>query len=317
MNDYLNKHPFDLYDLNLFQLVADTGSFTQAAQTAGLTQSAVTRQIKDLEDQLGVPLFERTTRKVHLTAAGKLLHIRAREILHRTESAFQELQQTFQLAPPRLHIGVARSIGFSYYPGYFMLFQHEFPNVQLHVYQKTSAEIIAALEDRTLDAGLLCPPRRLPRDLEITHSFKDEFTLIASDLVPVKAKHDRLTVAEARKQIEGKRWLTITSTGNTGQQLAAWFAQHRWNVQPAMELDSFDTIVNLVNSGMGISYVPHRSLPLYRRSRSLQCVFIDPPFKRDLVVVTRKAKPRPEPLNAFINHVLFGRYKPAWKKPAP
>lgn len=65
-----------------------------------------------------------------------------------------------------------------------------------------------------------------------------------------------------------------------------------------------------------LSYVPHRVLPFFRNFRGLQRIFVDPPFKRDLVVVTRQAKPRPEPLNAFINHVLFGRYKPTWKKPA-
>lgn len=309
MNDYLNRHPFDLYDLNLFQLVADTGSFTQAAQTAGLTQSAVTRQIKDLEDQLGVPLFERTTRQVHLTAAGKLLLTRSRDILQSTENALHELQQTFKLVPQTLRIGIARSIGLAYYPGYFFAFQHEFPQVQLHVTQQTSNEIITALEDRTLDAGLLCPPKRLPRGLEITHRFNDEFTMIgpASSLAWLEETY--YPVRELKKHLQDQRWLMINPEGNTGQRLTQWFEAHNWPVKAAMELDSFDTIVNLVSAGLGVSYVPHRVLPLYMRARSIRRIFVKPPFQRELVVVTRKAKPRPEPLNAFIQNVLFGRYK--------
>lgn len=314
MNEFLNKHPFDLYDLSLFQLVADTGSFTQAAQSAGLTQSAVTRQIRDMEDQLGVALFERTTRRVHLTAAGKLLLTRSREILRSTEGAFHELQQTFKLVPPSLHIGVARSIGLSYYPGYFFQFQREFPEVQLHVTQRTSAEIIAALENHTLDAGLLCPPKHLPRGLEITHAFKDEFTMIAPPTSLPWLEESYYTVHELKKHLKGQRWLMIDSGDNTGHQLAQWFERHNWPIKAAMELDSFDTIVNLVSAGLGVSYVPHRTLPAYNKSKYLRRVLVKPPFKRDLAVVTRKTKPRPEPLNAFIQHVLFGIHKLARKK---
>ncbi len=313
MNEYLSKHPFDLYDLNLFQLVADTGSFTQAARKAGLTQSAVTRQIRDLEEQLGVDLFERTTRQVHLTAAGRLLLTRSRGILQSAEHTLHELQQTFQLVPQVLRIGVARSIGFAYYPGYFFTFQREFPEVQLHITQLSSHDIITALENHTLDVGLLCPPRRLPRGLEITHNFKDEFTLIAPGTSALDLDEAYSPVRELKKVLAGQRWLMINSEGNTGQRLAQWFADNNWPVKAAMELDSFDTIVNLVAAGLGISYVPHRTLPLYIRTRAVRRLLVTPPFKRDLAVVTRKGRPRPEPLNAFIENVLFGRHKPSRK----
>jgi len=314
MHEYLAKRPFDLYDLNLFQLVADTGSFTQAAQAAGLTQSAVTRQIRGMEDQLGVPLFERTTRKVHLTAAGKLLLARSREIVQSTENVLHELQQTFQLVPPSLRIGVARSIGLSYYPGYFFAFQREFPEVQLHVTQQSSNELVAALEAHTLDAVLLCPPKRLPRGLEITHTFKDEFTMIAPPTAPAMLDESHFTVREVRKLLKDYRWLMIDSEGNTGRHMAQWFEQHNWPLKAAMELDSFDTIVKLVSMGLGVSYVPHRTLPAYNKSKFLRRVLVKPAFKRELAVVTRKSKPRPEPLNAFIQNVLFGRHKLALKE---
>ena len=72
MNE-LNLPDLDLHALRLFRLVAEFGSFTRAGEQAGLTQSAVTRQIQALEDRLGVRLFERTTRRVRLTEAGTFL----------------------------------------------------------------------------------------------------------------------------------------------------------------------------------------------------------------------------------------------------
>jgi DNA-binding transcriptional LysR family regulator len=305
MHEYLSQHPFDLYDLNLFHLVADTGSFTQAAQKAGLTQSAVTRQIRGMEEQLGVALFERTTRRVHLTAAGQLLRTRSRQILQSTEDVVRDLQQAFHLIPQTLRIGVARSIGLAYLPGYFFAFQRKFPKVQLHVTQQSSNEIIAALEARTLDAGLLCPPCRLPRGLEITHRFMDEFTLIAPPGFEGGNEGKALPLREAKKLLKDQRWLLLDPNGNTGQLLTRWLEKQNWPIEPAMELDSFDTIVNLVSLGLGVSLVPHRVLPLYEKRRVVRRILLKPAFQRELAVVVRKGLPRAQPLEAFIENVLF------------
>src|SRR4051812_25416818 len=119
MNEYLATTPFDVYELNLFHLVAGCGSFTKAGQQAGLTQSAITRQIRGMEDRLGVALFERTTRHVRLTAAGKLLFDKSRGILDAVTSTLNQLQQDFNLVPKTIRVGVARSIGLAYLPGFF------------------------------------------------------------------------------------------------------------------------------------------------------------------------------------------------------
>lgn len=71
MNEYLPTTPFDLYELHLFHLVAPHHSFTKAAEVAGLTQSAVTRQVQGIAASLGLSLFERTARNVQLTPAGQ------------------------------------------------------------------------------------------------------------------------------------------------------------------------------------------------------------------------------------------------------
>src|SRR4051812_32284498 len=106
-NAYLATTPFDLYQLYLFHLVANTSSFTKAAQKAGTTQSAITRQIRGMETALGVPHFERTTRHVALTTAGRLLLDKSATILDATGDLLKQLQQDFNLVPKTLRIGVA------------------------------------------------------------------------------------------------------------------------------------------------------------------------------------------------------------------
>ena len=205
MHEYLTTVPFDLYELNLFHLVVETASFTRAAHRAGLTQSAITRQIRGIEDSLGVALFERTTRHVSLTHAGKLLHEKSGPILDAASAVLRHLQHEFNLVPRTLRVGVARSIGLAYLPGYFFAFQRQHPQVQLQVTQQTSSEILAAVEAKELDAGMLCPPPRLPRSLEITHRFQDEFTFIAPPKLADAPGVTRTTVKGLKKMFGTQR----------------------------------------------------------------------------------------------------------------
>src|SRR6185503_18970201 len=102
VNEFLATGPFDIYELQLFHLVAEHQSFTKAGRSAGLTQSAITRQIRGMEDRLGVRLFERTTRVVRLTSTGAALHARSGAILSEVNDAISALKERFDLAPKTL-----------------------------------------------------------------------------------------------------------------------------------------------------------------------------------------------------------------------
>ena len=178
MNEFLATSPFDLYELQLFHLVAEHQSFTKAGQAAGLTQSAITRQIRGMEDRLGVRLFERTTRSVRLPPAGAALHARSGAILAEVDDAVNALKTGFDLEPKTLRVGIARTIGLAYLPGFFRHFQTKFPLVQLHVSHESSAVVLAAVESGELDAGVVAVRPQLSRGLHVTHRFNDEFVVI-------------------------------------------------------------------------------------------------------------------------------------------
>ena len=95
MNEYLPTTPFDIYELHLFQLVAQHRSFTKAAEVAGLTQSAVTRQVQGIEAALGLELFERTTRSVQLTPAGLALCRQSIRLLGDIDQTLKNLREAF------------------------------------------------------------------------------------------------------------------------------------------------------------------------------------------------------------------------------
>src|SRR5436309_15993501 len=111
MHQFLSRVPFDLYELALFHLVAKHHSFTKAAEIAGLTQSAITRQIQGVENSLGIQLLERTTRNVRVTAAGEFLDREAARLLGDVDQSLHHRAQEFDGARNERSVALSRTIG--------------------------------------------------------------------------------------------------------------------------------------------------------------------------------------------------------------
>jgi DNA-binding transcriptional LysR family regulator len=305
MHEYLATTPFDLYELELFRLVVKHGSFTKAAEIAGLTQSAITRQMLSMEGSLGLELLERTTRSVRVTPAGEFLFRRSAEMLENVELTLRSLREEFAGARKEVRVGVSRTIGLAYLPGFFHANLRKLPQIGCRVSYQRSADILVALEANELDLGVLCPPKRLPRTLRVTHRFEDGFTLLA----PSTLAGTFQSVAKSRKSrsdwLAGQNWLMIEESSNTGQQLREWMRRQGLRIEPTMQLDSFDLIINLVALGMGVSFVPIRALALYGRKRTLQRLPMGERFVRELVVAVRRHGKTPDHLVQFVANVLF------------
>ena len=304
MNEYLAQVPFDLYTLSLFRLVAEQRSFTRAAQLAGLTQSAVTRQILAMEAKLNVPLLERTTRSVTPTAAGAWLLEESRRLLGDVDNVLLRMKEEFSDAKKVIQVGVSRSISLAYLHGFFHANLRRAPEVGYRMRHESGREIITALEANTLDIGVICPPARLPATLRITHRFDDTFTLIVPTVLAASFPK-RATRAGLQTWAERQNWLLLDDKSQSGHRLRAWMKTQGCRVEPTLQLDSFDLIINLVALGMGISFVPIRSLALYGRKRSLKRLSWPDRFVRKLVVVVRAKREQPPHVVRFVENVLF------------
>src|SRR2546428_6397785 len=292
MHRFLSTVPFDLYELALFHLVVKHRSFTKAAEIAGLTQSAITRQMQGVENSLGIQLLERTTRNVRVTPAGEFLYREAARLLGDVDQSLNHLAQEFAGARKEVRVDVSRTIGLAYLPGFLHANLRRFPQVGYRVACQASDEILSALEANDQDVGVLCPPPRLPKTLRVTHRFADAFALIVSaELSPDVQK---ISKAKARMEwLKEQNWLLIEERSNTGQQLRSWMQRQGWRIEPTMQLDNFDLIINLVSLGMGISFVPIRALALYNQRQKLLRVPMPTRFTRELVVLVRRHRKLP------------------------
>ena len=259
--------------------------------------------MQGVENNLGIQLLERTTRTVRVTPAGEFLYGEAGRLLGDVEQSLQQLSQEFAGVRKEVRVDVSRTIGLAYLPGFFHANLSRLPQLGYRVTCQSSVEILSALEANEQDLGVLCPPSRLPKTVRITHRFEDAFTLIASR--KVESQTQALSKKTLIEWLKKQNWLLIDERSNTGQQLRSWMHRQGWRVEPAMQLDTFDLIINLVALGMGVSIVPIRALALYNQRRTLVRVPLPTRFTRELVVVIRKHRKTPEHLDQFIANVLF------------
>jgi DNA-binding transcriptional LysR family regulator len=304
MNQFLSTVPFDLYELALFRLVLKHQSFTKAAEIAGLTQSAITRQMQGMENSLGIQLLERTTRIVRPTSAGEFLDREAARLVGDVEHTLTQLNEEFGGARKKVRVDVSRTIGLAHLPGFFHANLRRLPQLSYRVTCQSSNEIISALESNEQDIGVICPPPRLPRTLRVTHRFEDAFTLVVA-----REKAQAIQAVSKPKArfdwLVKQNWLLINEQSNTGRQLRAWMRRQGWRIEPTMYLDNFDLIINLVSLGMGVSLVPIRALALYNQKKSIVRVDLPERFTRELVVAVRKRRQTPTHIEQFIANVLF------------
>lgn len=303
MHEFLKTAPFDLYELYLFHLVVQHGSFTKAAEIAGLTQSAITRQVQGMEEGLGLALLERTTRSVRVTAAGAFLEEEALRLIGGVEHSLRRLREDFVDARKIVRVGVSRSIGLAYLPGFLHANLRREPRVGYRVRCEASSVLLTLLEASEIDLAVLCPPRRVAATLAVAHRFEDAFTLIAPAEIALEfARRPKRTAVD---WLLTQNWLLLDPSTNTGERLAAWMRRHGWSVEATMHLDSFDLIINLVALGMGVSFVPTRALALYPNKRGIRRLTRPERFKREIVVVTRRQRVVPSHVTAFVRNVLF------------
>src|ERR1700751_151548 len=145
----------ELRHLRYFGAGADAPSFTKGAQKLRLAQPSLTRQIKDLEERIGVRLFDRTKRRVSLTEEGKFFLADAKRVLAHSAEIVQAVQSLNGRERLRLNIGYVANLFYSVLPASLAAFQCSLPTVSINLFDMTCGDQFRALEDGKIDIGFV------------------------------------------------------------------------------------------------------------------------------------------------------------------
>ena len=238
----------DLDQLHTFLEIVRLKSFSKAAQSCFRTQPAVSAQVRQLEQDLGAPLFERLGTKIALTPAGRIFADYAEQILElrrRAQDSISELERT-----PRGELVIAANEATCIYvlPRVFYEYKKLFPNVEILVDRSYGARVVEAVVDNQADFGLTQLPVKEKR-LQVVKIHSDEIVLITPPNHPLARKSQVLA-----SELIGEP-LLLPKTGTTRNRLSAWLEAVEDEISVSMELDSTEMIKRFVMTGLGVSFV--------------------------------------------------------------
>ncbi|EOG3621362.1 LysR family transcriptional regulator [Pseudomonas putida] len=263
--------------------IARHGTFARAADLLSLTPSAVSLHIKTLEDELQVPLFDRSRRQVALTEAGQLAVARAESIL----AAYDELADALASGPSlrgRLRLGAIHTVLARRLPRALVWIKANHPQLHISVASGMSAELARRVEDGELDAAITTEPvSPYPQSLDFTALFEDRFWVIAS---PELAGYSvpQLLASQPFLRFDKRAW--------AGRQIEQELRRQHLQVSEQMELDSQEALARMAVMGLGVAIVPMADDDLQRLPPATCLPFGEPQLTRRVVLLEHEKSQR-------------------------
>jgi len=242
----------ELRHLRYFVAVAEMENVSRAALKLHVSQPALSRQIRDLEDELGFSLLERTAKSVRLTDAGRAFLDNARALLQNADDAVTKARAVASSEPTELHVGYSPTPTAEILPKTLRAFQAAMPNVHVKLHDWSNNAILEGIRDGRLQLGLIVPPAKasaLP-DLRYEELFHERVCVAVAPQHPF-ARRRAIPLAEvAAEPLIG---LTREDYPSYYDLLSIVFSKSKQKPRVIEEYDSFTGIISAVEAGTGVA----------------------------------------------------------------
>ena len=282
-----------LSQLAYFVAVAEEGSFTRAAERAGVAQPSLSQQIKALETDLGAQLMHRTRGKVGLTASGETLLPVARRMLADAETARREIRELAALGRGRVRLGATPSLCTGLLPTVLADYRHKYPGVDIVVHEGGSRDLQHELIQGALDLALVIDAR-LDDDPELATVplLTEELVIISRHADPGPTRHARMDIAELKDVplVMFRAGYDLRETTLTACRTAGFEPKF------AIEGGEMDAVLEFVQAGLGVAVVPSTVV----RNRFKATPISPPGLHRTVLLARRRGLEPPRAAQALI-----------------
>ena len=271
--------------LKVFCDLAETESFTKAAQINGVTQSAVSQQISSLERLFKSLLIERSKKKFRLTREGQVLYDYSKQVIGTYDALQSKLQEIKDIISGTIRVATIYSIGLHDLPPYLKKFLKTYPTGDVHVEYRRANQVYEDVLGNVVDLGLVAYPTRDSK-LEMCPLRKEPLVLICHPQHPL-AKHKGIRL----KAISGMKFISFEPDIPTRKALDRILKDHSVHVQHVMEFDNIETVKRAVEIDAGIAIVPQGTVTQEVAKQTLaQVTLEDGEFYRPLAALYKKNK---------------------------
>jgi DNA-binding transcriptional LysR family regulator len=271
----------DIRTLYTLIAIADRGSFNEAGNSIGLSLSAVSMQVRALEEELGITIFDRSRRPPVLTDAGLALTHRARDLIAHWESMSAALKRGSTVG--LLKLGTVHTSVSGLLPLALKRLQREGHGIEVHVTTGLSHELEKAVVHRQLDVAIITEPEVSRSDLEFQAFVEEPFVVIAHRSTP------GLTDEEV---LQSTPYVRFNRSARVGYLVQEEILRRQIAVKSTMEIDTLEGVIAMVANGLGASVVPARGVRNEFPAAIRTIPFGNPPLTRTLGILVPKDNPR-------------------------
>jgi DNA-binding transcriptional LysR family regulator len=289
----------DIRQLRYLVALADERHFTRAAEREHIAQPALSQQIRRLEDELGVALVERTTRRVAITDAGELLVVRARRILSELEAAQAELQELRGLLTGHVTVGAMHTMGPVDVSLALAIFHERHPGVELTVREQSSEELAEMIRDDVLDLAFLSVTERIESHGLGLHQ------LVSEELVAVLPGAHRLSRRRRVRMADlaEEQFISYREGARLRELLEGAARDAGFEPQIMLESNESQRIMRLVARGMGVAILPRSDTRRPGADVSVLAL-TDPSLTRDITLAWRQDRRHSPAAKEFLKLAL-------------
>ncbi|MEI8292062.1 MAG: LysR family transcriptional regulator [Verrucomicrobiota bacterium] len=285
----------NIESLKMFCDLADSQSFTKAAQTNGVTQSAVSQQVTSLEKTFKSLLIERSKKQFRLTREGQVLYDYSKQITRIDELLRSKMRELKDLISGNIQVATIYSIGLHELPPYITKFMKNHPTVNVRVEYRGSRQVYEDVLSNTVDLGLVAYPVKNP-NLEIVPFGKDRLVIICHPHHPFAKK-----TSIKLKELTGQEMVSFESDIPTRKAIDKILNQYKVVVKYVMEFDNIETLKRAVEIGAGISIVPQATVNEQIAQKTLAAVEIENgQFIRPIAAIYKKSRVLTPAMNEFL-----------------
>src|SRR5579864_6535589 len=277
--------------------VARVEHLGRAADVLQADQSTVSRKIARLEEEVGVPLFERIGRSIRLTQAGRRFAARAERLLDDLKDAIADAQGAVSAETGQVHVGFLHTVGARWLPERLARFLHAYPGVRFILEEGTSGEVVGGLVAGDFDLGIVGPPPVNVPDLEIHPLFRERVAVV------VPSSHRLVGSSSCTLDDLAEEPLILPrSRSGLRKVIDEAFAAQGLSPVVAYEGDDLAIVQGLVEAGLGSTLLP---MPLPVPSNRVAVIPLrEPPIARTMVLCWNRRRTLPPAANLFAKRLL-------------
>jgi DNA-binding transcriptional LysR family regulator len=284
----------DLDQLALFRDIVQLRSISRGAELHGVTQSAASQTVQELERVLDVRLLDRSRRPLEVTGAGQIVHDFARDMLRRRNELDAELERVRRTAAPKVRLACIYSIGLSEMVRLEAAFARRMPEARLEVEYLRPERVYEAVRDDRADLGVVSYPEPA-RDLELV-PWREETMVVAAAPSHAFSRYPRLRASE----LDGADFISFDADLPIARNIERFLRDHGARVRPVLHFDNIQSLKEALREGKAVSVLPEPVLRTDVAEGRLRAIPLFPVLLRPLGILYRRRRVMARAVQAFL-----------------